>query len=770
MAGPFQITPTNLNLFSPTQIPGCQLWLDGADSSSVVLSGTTITQWKDKSGLLNHTTATGGVTTYTANAINGLSAPYLNTTWLTGPFATAYTGNKVQAFAVATLVSTAGAYGRILSLGRPGANDYNSGDTTFMMCRNTAQNLMIGRAGSYLTVNIPAYSTPFLAQSSHNVNIESIGLNGILTPTTQNTGQAGNFNLTSYGIGTNTNTGDATYWQGYIGEVLYYTGVLTTVQIQQIEGYLAWKWGLVANLPAGHPYKTTPVLTSFPFPSVISPSINTVTSLPYTTNLAVFRPTQISGCQLWLDAADISSFLLSGTTVTSWNNKVPGGIATTTVSSPSLSGNYVNRIQTLRFNGNSITAALSTPVGTGDYAMFAVWLTINGGTEAVLSIGPNGGPAAGLGYNGAYYNLYEWGQTESQYVAGKNQYVVESGTRVSGIKTVFYNGNAATPASGTLNLTNPTLYVGNGTGFPINGEIGEVIVYQATLTVAQRQQVEGYLAWKWGLVSSLPMGHPYKIPPIAPFQYAIRQGGQVKFSPLSIPGCSLWLDAADASTFTLSGSTVTQWRDKSGNGRNATGSGTPTLTQNIQNKLPSIYFNGSSYLTGSLPNTTNQQSFFSVFRYNTGAPQYARLASFGVNGQFDYNNNAYYNLSYNTGTLAITRSPTETQVTLASPALDAFHQASIIFNGTNGLYYTDGGSYSNSAAWTTNFNFNQYRLGSDQIPFLPEEMIGYISEIIVYSSGVSTQQRQQIEGYLAWKWGLVGNLPANHPYKLFPPK
>jgi hypothetical protein len=26
-----------------------------------------------------------------------------------------------------------------------------------------------------------------------------------------------------------------------------------------------------------------------------------------------------------------------------------------------------------------------------------------------------------------------------------------------------------------------------------------------------------------------------------------------------------------------------------------------------------------------------------------------------------------------------------------------------------------------------------------------------------------------VEGYLAWKWGLQGNLPPNHPYKLFPP-
>jgi len=43
-----------------------------------------------------------------------------------------------------------------------------------------------------------------------------------------------------------------------IAEVILYNSVLTTLQVQQIEGYLAWKWGLQANLPVGHPYKNAP--------------------------------------------------------------------------------------------------------------------------------------------------------------------------------------------------------------------------------------------------------------------------------------------------------------------------------------------------------------------------------------------------------------------------------------------------------------------------------------------------------------------------------
>jgi hypothetical protein len=46
---------------------------------------------------------------------------------------------------------------------------------------------------------------------------------------------------------------------------------------------------------------------------------------------------------------------------------------------------------------------------------------------------------------------------------------------------------------------------------------------------------------------------------------------------------------------------------------------------------------------------------------------------------------------------------------------------------------------------------------------------GNISEVIVYNSVISDTQRQQAEGYLAWKWGLKDSLPSSHPYKLFPP-
>ena len=45
---------------------------------------------------------------------------------------------------------------------------------------------------------------------------------------------------------------------------------------------------------------------------------------------------------------------------------------------------------------------------------------------------------------------------------------------------------------------------------PWDGVVCEIVSYGSTLSTTDRQKMEGYLAWKWNLVSLLPAGHPYK--------------------------------------------------------------------------------------------------------------------------------------------------------------------------------------------------------------------------------------------------------------------
>lgn len=46
---------------------------------------------------------------------------------------------------------------------------------------------------------------------------------------------------------------------------------------------------------------------------------------------------------------------------------------------------------------------------------------------------------------------------------------------------------------------------------------------------------------------------------------------------------------------------------------------------------------------------------------------------------------------------------------------------------------------------------------------------GRTAEIVYASSALGTSDRQKLEGYLAWRWGLQGSLPGGHPYKSTPP-
>jgi hypothetical protein len=74
MATPLRITQTQYNRSLPSQIPGLALWLDAADSATVITSGANVTQWRDKSSNAHICISNanyGGTTlpTYNSNAI-----------------------------------------------------------------------------------------------------------------------------------------------------------------------------------------------------------------------------------------------------------------------------------------------------------------------------------------------------------------------------------------------------------------------------------------------------------------------------------------------------------------------------------------------------------------------------------------------------------------------------------------------------------------------------------------------------------------------------
>ena len=117
-----------------------------------------------------------------------------------------------------------------------------------------------------------------------------------------------------------------------------------------------------------------------------------------------------------------------------------------------------------------------------------------------------------------------WGDTPSNYriYSGGSFFGANTGSFFTLIKTGSGAGTAH--VAGTLNNTftiqgsglsnTPSLgsafILGQYPGLFYNGKMAEIIISNYSWDTSERQQVEGYLAHKWGLTSSLPNDHPYK--------------------------------------------------------------------------------------------------------------------------------------------------------------------------------------------------------------------------------------------------------------------
>ena len=80
-------------------------------------------------------------------------------------------------------------------------------------------------------------------------------------------------------------------------------------------------------------------------------------------------------------------------------------------------------------------------------------------------------------------------------------------------KEVYLDGSlGGSNASAVSVNTVGNIFLGyDGTSERDTCSIGEVVMINGTVTDDDRQKLEGYLAWKWDLVSNLPVGHPYKL-------------------------------------------------------------------------------------------------------------------------------------------------------------------------------------------------------------------------------------------------------------------
>jgi hypothetical protein len=220
---------------------------------------------------------------------------------------------------------------------------------------------------------------------------------------------------------------------------------------------------------------------------------------------------------------------------------------------------------------------------------------------------------------------------------------------------------------------------------------------------------------------------------------------------------SLWYDGADASTVQLTSGKVSQWANKASASFNITQAN--TSQQPTYSPGRGLVFSSASatVLSNATPPTyTTAVNSYCVFTANNGT----RMRLLKVFG------------NTNVGSVLDTTIPS-----MFLPTAAFFYNA---FSITSSVRYAQSQNiYSSSArGFSLNFsevtNLTQDGAGSSQsLLFVGGEATvyfdGIIHEIVVINGFLTVSQRQQMEGYLAWKWGLVGNLPSNHPFKLWPP-
>ena len=313
------------------------------------------------------------------------------------------------------------------------------------------------------------------------------------------------------------------------------------------------------------------------------------------------------------------------------------------------------------------------------------------------------------------------------------------------------------------------------------GHFGEVIAFGTKLPDTTRQKVEGYLAHKWGLTSTLPGSHPYKSSkPLGwnpslqasenleasaesvgvgkegfygttisgltageTYYYRLRSQGRINPKSVSGANLKLWLDASKLSTSDAT------WNDLSGNGNHAAKNGSPSVVANAQNGLSVMHYTGNGQ-RHKFNMITDIRTVFWVISidqaYSSSGFRYV-LSDSSKHPHWHNNNN---------GKLFWGHSNTHVR------------NASTRLNGTtvNGSNTNQPTSLSILSVKTTG-DVHADQFGYDR-SITSRQWIGKLGELIIYNSDLSDSDIVKVEGYLAHKWGLTSTLPSTHAYKTSP--
>ena len=241
-------------------------------------------------------------------------------------------------------------------------------------------------------------------------------------------------------------------------------------------------------------------------------------------------------------------------------------------------------------------------------------------------------------------------------------------------------------------------------------------------------------------------------------------GAPTAAAGLPVSGAALWLDADDASTFTYSsGSLVSQWNDKSGNGRNftqATTSAQPLRQSSIQGGKAALNMNtsgtvrwiaNSSYDFSNAAFTVfvvcdfNASNFPAAIGRNLGSVAGGPALAMGADSGSSFFAISRIQQATSSSNLAPTGSNADVVAYKSSGISSGNISVDIYKNGTA----ASGAVTLSSLAAGDKTILAASRDGVADY-FNPD---GYICEVIIYPSQLSNGDRNLVEAYLKTKWG-----------------
>jgi hypothetical protein len=233
-------------LWTPAEITTA-LWLDAADSDSLTLDGSdNVEQWNDKSGNDKHATQISSSVRpsfeSSPNRIEFSNGPYLI-------LPEYHQASGVTGFIVGRVDSSISSIlGSATNVGGMG-NDLWKYFYESTSVRLKVENNVLHLAGVVVVENDYFIGTFYIDPGvvvGNSINGSSVVTSSLETNylLSDSVNYIGYDSITSRRL------------DGGLSEIIIVSSVMSIEDRQKIEGYLAHKWGLEANLPSDHPYKT----------------------------------------------------------------------------------------------------------------------------------------------------------------------------------------------------------------------------------------------------------------------------------------------------------------------------------------------------------------------------------------------------------------------------------------------------------------------------------------------------------------------------------